>query len=93
MKKVRYNKAEGRPNVATNEMEALGRFERLEERILRLLDVNAGMAAENEAMRVALADKAREIEELKERIERLDREKGAVKEKVDTLLARLDSLV
>jgi len=79
--------------VATNETEALGRFQRLEERILRLLEVNAGMAAENEAMRVALADKVREIEELKEQIERLDKEKGVVKEKVDTLLARLDSLV
>lgn len=79
--------------MATNETEALGRFDRLEERILRLLEANSGIAAENKAMRDALADKAREIEELREKIDRLDKEKGAVREKVDTLLARLDSLV
>lgn len=79
--------------MAANDTEALGGFARLEERILRLLEANSGIVAENKAMRGALADKDREIDELREKIDRLDNEKGAVKEKVDTLLARLDSLV
>lgn len=74
-------------------MEALDKFDRLEERILKLLEVNSRISLENKAMKEALAARDREAAGLMEKTKALDREKKAVKEKVDTLLKRLDSLV
>lgn len=79
--------------MATNDTEALDNFNRLEERILRLLEANSSISADNKTMRDLLAARDREVARLMEKIEKLGKEKEAVKEKVDTLLERLDSLV
>lgn len=92
-KKYYMIKDRGDPIVATNDTEALGRFDRLEERIIRLLEANSSISAENKTMRELLAARDREVARLMEKIEKLGKEKEAVKEKVDTLLKRLDSLV
>lgn len=73
--------------------EALDRFDRLEERIIRLLDINSSISDENKVIKEAIAASEREVAGLKERIAELDREKNVVKEKIDKLLERLDSLV
>lgn len=76
----------------TVDAKELDRFDKLEERIARLLDRYAGLSAENNALKAALEAKDREIEELRDMLERHGKEKGAVKEKVELLLTRLDGL-
>ncbi|MBI5561740.1 MAG: cell division protein ZapB [Deltaproteobacteria bacterium] len=79
--------------MSTLDAEGLGKFARLEERIAKLLEVYEAVLAENAALKDAIAAKNSEMEELRERAARLDREKGAVKEKVELLLTRLDGMV
>ena len=48
---------------------------------------------ENRALKEAVVEKQAEIRELSSRLKRLDKEKTTVREKVDTLLDRLDALI
>ncbi len=68
-------------------------FDRLEEAVKTLLDRSDRLLKENGLLTVALDEREREVEALKEKIKALCREKGAVKDKVDVLLGRLDGLV
>ncbi|OGQ54915.1 MAG: hypothetical protein A3J24_09025 [Deltaproteobacteria bacterium RIFCSPLOWO2_02_FULL_53_8] len=79
--------------MSTNETDALDRFDSLEERIIKLLDVNVNISSDNKAMRDALAAREREVAGLIEKIKKLEIEREAVRVKVDTLLKKLDSLV
>lgn len=76
----------------TVDAKELDGFDKLEERIVRLLDRCAGLSAQNYALKAALEAKDREIDELREMLERHGKEKGAVKEKVELLLTRLNGL-
>ncbi|MDO8427106.1 MAG: hypothetical protein Q7T24_06300 [Deltaproteobacteria bacterium] len=72
---------------------ALDKFDKLEEGLGRLLKNYEVIKAENLNLANAIRAKNQEIEELKEKVKRIDRERLLVKEKVDTLLAKLDSLM
>ncbi len=72
---------------------ALDKFDKLEEGLGRLLQSYEAIKAENNSLLNAVRSKNQEIEELKEKVKRVDLERHQVKEKVDTLLARLDSLM
>ncbi|MBI2413081.1 MAG: cell division protein ZapB [Deltaproteobacteria bacterium] len=72
---------------------AIERFDRLEAGISRLLESNELLQAENRSLRDSLELKERGTDELKEKIRKLEAEKALVKEKVDTLLTRLDGLI
>ncbi len=72
---------------------ALDKFDKLEEGLGRLLKNYEVIKAENRDLANAIRAKNQEIEELKEKVKRIDRERLLVKEKVDTLLAKLDSLM
>ncbi|MBI5234622.1 MAG: cell division protein ZapB [Deltaproteobacteria bacterium] len=69
------------------------KFTKLEERLGRLLSGFESLKAENKELREAVVAREREIEELKERLKKLDVEKAAVKNRVDVLLERIDGLV
>jgi len=69
------------------------KFERIEEGINRLLEGYEGLKAENIELKDSIGAKDSEIEELREKLKRLDKEKALVKEKVETLLQKLDSLI
>ncbi|MEK7679455.1 MAG: cell division protein ZapB [Deltaproteobacteria bacterium] len=71
----------------------LERFDRLEEGISRVLGMCEGLKHENMALKEAVIEKEAEIRELSSRLKRLDKEKTTVREKVDTLLDRLDALI
>ncbi|MBI5492555.1 MAG: cell division protein ZapB [Deltaproteobacteria bacterium] len=72
---------------------ALDKFDKLEKGLGRLLRSYEAVKAENNGLLNAVRAKNQEIEELKEKVKKVDRERHQVKEKVDTLLARLDSLM
>lgn len=72
---------------------ALENFDKLEERINLLLDEYERLQAENRLLKQALESKNLEIEDVKDKLKRLDREKGIVREKVDGILSRLESLI
>lgn len=72
---------------------ALDKFDKLEEGLGRLLKNYEVIKAENLNLANAIRARNQEIEELKEKVKRIDRERLLVKEKVDTLLAKLDSLM
>ena len=69
------------------------KLERIEEGINRLLEGYEGLKAENIELKDSIGAKDSEIEELREKLKRLDKEKALVKEKVETLLQKLDSLI
>ncbi len=68
-------------------------FDRLEDGITRLLADLETLRAENRGLKEVLKAKEAELEALGEKVVRLDREKGLVKEKVDGLLERLEGLI
>lgn len=72
---------------------ALEHFERLETGVEQLLKHCEELRAENARLKGAIEAKGAEMEDLKERCKRLDREKVQVKERVDSLLTRLDGLI
>lgn len=72
---------------------ALEKFDRLEEGLERLLSNYEFIQAENRRLKDVLETKDTEIEALREKVLKLDKEKGIVKEKVDTLLGRVDALI
>ncbi|MBI5827468.1 MAG: cell division protein ZapB [Deltaproteobacteria bacterium] len=72
---------------------ALEQFERLEIGVEQVLKRCEELRAENARLKDAIEAKGAEVEDLKAKLKRLDREKVQVKEKVDTLLTRLDGLI
>lgn len=71
----------------------LEQFERLETGVEQLLKHCDELRAENARLKGVLEAKGVEVEGLKEKLKRLDKEKVEVKEKVETLLSRLDGLI
>ncbi len=72
---------------------ALEHFERLETGVEQLLKHCEELRTENARLKGAIEAKGAEVEDLREKLKRLDREKVQVKEKVETLLTRLDGLI
>ncbi|WKZ33597.1 MAG: cell division protein ZapB [Thermodesulfobacteriota bacterium] len=68
-------------------------FERLEAGLLRLLAAHEAASAEKEALKAEISSKDIEIAELKKNLKRLEGERDQVREKVDGLLARLETLI
>lgn len=72
---------------------ALDNFDRLEEGLARLLADYETVKAENRGLKEVLRAKEADVEALNDKVARLDKEKGLVKEKVDNLLERLEGLI
>lgn len=71
----------------------LERFEMLEEGLTKLLDGYEQLKTENQDLKTVIGTKELEIRELQGKMKELDKEKNMVREKVDKLLGRLDSIV
>jgi uncharacterized protein (TIGR02449 family) len=69
------------------------RFEELEERVNQLLKGWEDLEVENRALRASLEGKEMELRELIGKVKQFDREKVQVRDRVDTLLTRLDTLI
>ena len=72
---------------------ALDNFDRLEAGLTRLLAAYETLAAEKEGFKEVLAAKDLEIAELKSKLNKLEGERDEVREKVDGLLEKLESLI
>jgi septal ring factor EnvC (AmiA/AmiB activator) len=72
---------------------ALERFEKLEKGLKRLLASIEPLETENTELKNALGLKDLEIKRLKQRLKKLEGEKGVVRQRVDQLLKKLDGLV
>ncbi len=68
-------------------------LKRLDEGINRMIDKLDLLEAENKGLRDAVGLKEMEIRELKKKFERLDGEKVMARDKVETLLRRLNGLL
>lgn len=71
----------------------LERFEMLEEGLTKLLDGYEQLKTENQDLKTVIGAKELEIRELQGKMKELDKERNMVREKVDKLLGRLDSIV
>lgn len=72
---------------------AIEKFARLEEGIDRLLSGYEALRGVNAGLEEELLSKTREVDALKEKLASLEAEKGAVRQRVDGLLERLDGLI
>lgn len=72
---------------------ALDKFEKLEEGLCRLLEAYESLAREKREMLASQGSKDEELAALREKVARLEREKEQVRERVDGLLARLETLM
>ncbi len=72
---------------------ALEQFDRLEEGLLRLLAAYEAVSAEKEALNAEISTRDLEIAELRRNLKRLEGERDQVREKVDGLLAKLETLI
>jgi len=68
------------------------KFEKLEKAVARLLVSYETLKAENQGLKAALKVKDAEIEELREKLGKMDRQKGIIRDKVDLLLGKLETL-
>gem|GEM_PF-1777834 len=68
-------------------------FEKLEERINELLKACEVLESENRRLKEQYGLKELEVEGLKKRLAKIEREKGLVREKVEGLIDRLDGLM
>ncbi|HZX35206.1 MAG TPA: cell division protein ZapB [Thermodesulfobacteriota bacterium] len=71
-------------------------FIELEERISRLLSSYSALQDEKKRLEEELRQRnagTKELEDLREKVKRLEKEKGVVKEKVSGLIQRLDGLI
>lgn len=71
-------------------------FIELEERITRLLSSYSALQDEKKRLEEELRQRnagTKELEDLREKVKRLEKEKGVVKEKVSGLIQRLDGLI
>ena len=72
---------------------ALDKFVKLEERLNQILESFELIQNENKGLKASTDIKDQEIAALKERISKLDSEKNLVKDKVDALLEKIDTLI
>lgn len=72
---------------------ALDKFEKLEEGLSRLLAAYEALSAENREINAVHGSKDEEIAALKEKIARLEKERDQVRERVDGLLLKLETLM
>ncbi|MFQ5441606.1 MAG: hypothetical protein ACE5EB_02650 [Thermodesulfobacteriota bacterium] len=68
-------------------------LKRLEDGINRMIERHDLLEAENKGLQDALGLKELEIRELKKKLQRLDGEKGLARDKVESLLRRLNGLI
>ena len=68
-------------------------FEQLEKKVEKLIAQHAELKEENKKLAETLSLKDREIEGLNSKLEKLSKEKGLVKGKVETLLERVEGLI
>jgi chromosome segregation ATPase len=71
----------------------LSKFEELEEKVNQLLKGCESLEDENRKLKDLIEGKGAEIKGLKERLTRLHKEKGQVKDKVEALLSRLNAMI
>ena len=68
-------------------------FEQLEKKVEKLIAQHAELKEENKKLAEILSLKDGEIEGLNSKLEKLSKEKGLVKGKVETLLERVEGLI
>lgn len=68
-------------------------FEQLEKKVEKLIVQHAELKEENKKLAEALSLKDSEVEGLNSKLEKLSKEKGLVKGKVETLLERVEGLI
>ena len=68
-------------------------FEQLEKKIEKLIEQCAELKQENKRLTEALNSKDKEIESLHVKFEKFGKEKGLIREKVETLLERVEGLI
>ena len=69
------------------------RFDVLEERIARLVEAYSALREERTALGEQLVKKELEIQQLKEKVSHLSREREVARQKVEGLLSRVDRLI
>lgn len=72
---------------------ALEKFERLEEGLGRLLAAYEALSAENREILASQSAKDNEVAALREKVARLEKERDQVRERVDGLLVKLETLM
>jgi len=70
-----------------------GMFEQLEQKVEKIIERCGELTKENEKLTEMLRSKEEETESLTRKLEKLGKEKGLVREKVETLLERLEGLI
>jgi len=68
-------------------------FEQLEKKVEKLIERCGELNGENERLAAVLKSKDEEIKGLIHKLDKLGKEKGVVREKVETLLDRLEGLL
>lgn len=68
-------------------------FEQLEKKVEKLIVQHTELKEENKKLAEALSLKDSEVEGLNSKLEKLSKEKGLVKGKVETLLERVEGLI
>lgn len=71
----------------------LDKFDALEQRVSSLIDGYGTLKQENFRLAHELESKEKELYKLKERLSKLDNEKGIIKEKVENILQKVDGLL
>jgi len=72
---------------------ALEKFERLEEGLGRLLAAYEALSAENREILASQGAKDNEVAALRDKVARLEKERDQVRERVDGLLVKLETLM
>jgi cell division protein ZapB len=72
---------------------ALEKFERLEAGLSRLLAEYEALSAENREILASQGSKDQEVAALREKVAKLEKERDQVRERVDGLLAKLETLM
>ena len=68
-------------------------FEQLEKKTLKLIGQYEELREENKRLTESLGSKDREIEGLRLKLEKFGKEKGLIREKVETILERVEGLI
>jgi len=72
---------------------ALEKFERLEQGLDRLLAAYEALSAENREILASQGAKDNEVAALRDKVARLEKERDQVRERVDGLLVKLETLM
>lgn len=68
-------------------------FEQLEKKVEKIITLNVKIKEENKKLADVLNLKNKEIESLQSKLDKISKEKGLVKDKVESLLLRLEELI